>query len=63
MKTLRIVDIETTGIALPAEIIELGHIDLVGSGKMEGWQLGVPPFSTLYRPLRGIPQRRWLSII
>jgi exodeoxyribonuclease X len=55
MTILRVIDIETTGLALPAEIIELGRVDLVGTGKYEGWQLQLPPTSILYRPLHGIP--------
>ncbi len=55
MTILRVIDIETTGMAPPAEIIEVGRVDVVGSGPMDGWSLVLPPFSTLYRPLRGIP--------
>src|SRR4051812_49148251 len=55
MTILRVIDIETTGLALPAEIIELGRVDLLGTGPYEGWELRLPPISALYRPLHGIP--------
>ena len=49
---LRVIDIETTGDAVPAEIIEFGRVDLVSDGV--GWQVG-RPMARLYRPLNGIP--------
>lgn len=56
MTILRIIDIETTGKEPPAEIIEVGWTDLVGSGPMRGWKVDVlPGFSQLFRPLHGIP--------
>ena len=49
---LRVIDIETTGVAPPAEIIEIGRVDVVGDGP--AWRVG-QPMSRLYRPLHGIP--------
>jgi exodeoxyribonuclease X len=49
---LRVIDIETTGEALPAEIIEFGRVDVAAAGA--GWRIG-RPMSRLYRPLKGIP--------
>jgi exodeoxyribonuclease X len=52
MTVLRVIDIETTGLAPPAEIIEIGRIDLIGTNA--DWALQ-NPWSCLYRPLNGIP--------
>lgn len=52
MTVLRVVDIETTGLAPPAEIIEIGRVDVVGDGSE--WVIQ-RPFSRLYKSLRGIP--------
>ena len=49
---LRVVDIETTGQAPPAENIEFGRVD-VRRAESE-WQIG-RPMARLYRPLNGIP--------
>lgn len=52
MTRLRVIDLETTGIEPPAEIIEFGRVDVVLDAR------GVTveaPLSWLYRPLRGIP--------
>jgi exodeoxyribonuclease X len=49
---LRVIDIETTGAAFPAEIIEFGRVDVVGDGA--DWQVS-RPMARLYRPLNGIP--------
>ena len=49
---LRVVDIETTGATPPAEIIEIGWVDVVHSA--QGWNVGRPQ-SQLFRPLNGIP--------
>jgi exodeoxyribonuclease X len=49
---LRVIDIETTGMAPPAEIIEFGRVDLLldeGTWRVER------PMARLYRPLNGIP--------
>jgi exodeoxyribonuclease X len=48
---LRVIDIETTGLAPPAEIIEIGRVDVVNEGS--GWSVQ-RPFSRLYKPLHGI---------
>jgi exodeoxyribonuclease X len=48
----RVIDIETTGLAPPAEIIEIGRVDVVIVG---GSILIEQPRSRLYRPLNGIP--------
>lgn len=49
---IRVIDLETTGLAPPAEIIEFGRVDVV-------IQNGDPtvgrPMARLYRPLHGIP--------
>ncbi|HZL00134.1 MAG TPA: exonuclease domain-containing protein [Caulobacteraceae bacterium] len=49
---LRVVDIETTGFAPPAEVIELGFVDVE-------WRPSTtrvrPPVGRLFRPLNGIP--------
>jgi hypothetical protein len=48
----RVIDIETTGLAPPAEIIEIGRVDVV----IEGGRIFIEqPLSRLYRPLHGIP--------
>lgn len=49
---LRVIDIETTGMAPPAEIIEFGRVDVSSEG--DGWQIG-RRMARLYRPLNGIP--------
>lgn len=49
---LRVIDIETTGQAPPAEIIEFGRVDLHDSTGF--WQIDAP-MARLYRPLHGIP--------
>lgn len=52
MTRFRVIDLETTGLAPPAEIIEIGRTDVVAS------DFGVTvdaPRSQLYRPLNGIP--------
>ena len=48
---LRVIDIETTGLAPPAEIIEFGRVDVNTNGTVK---IG-PPLARLYRPLNGIP--------
>ena len=52
MTRIRVIDLETTGLAPPAEIIEIGRSDLI-------WGEGAPvihdPLAWLYRPLNGIP--------
>lgn len=50
---LRVIDIETTGFSPPAEIIEIGRVDVVGTREM-GWTIE-RPLSRLYRPRDGIP--------
>lgn len=48
----RVIDIETTGLAPPAEIIEVGCVDVV----VEGSSILIEePVCRLYRPLNGIP--------
>jgi exodeoxyribonuclease X len=48
----RVVDIETTGLAPPAEIIEIGRVDVL----IEGETVRIEkPKARLYRPLNGIP--------
>jgi DNA polymerase III epsilon subunit-like protein len=49
---LWVIDIETTGMAPPAEIIEFGRVDVVSEG--DAWRIG-RPMVRLYRPLNGIP--------
>lgn len=49
---LRVIDIETTGGAPPAEIIEFGRVDVVAEG--EGWRVE-RPMARLYRPSGAIP--------
>jgi exodeoxyribonuclease X len=49
---LRVIDIETTGIEPPAEIIELGRVDVISEG--DGWRID-RLMARLYRPLNGIP--------
>jgi exodeoxyribonuclease X len=51
MTTLRVIDIETTGWAPPAEIIELGRVDVFSSES--GWKIQNPE-STLFRAVNGI---------
>ena len=52
MNRLRVIDIETTGQAPPAEIIEIGRVDVYREAS--GWVID-RPLARLYRPLRGIP--------
>lgn len=40
MRTIRVVDFETNGIAPPSEVIEVGHCDVTLDG--ERWTVGVP---------------------
>jgi exodeoxyribonuclease X len=48
----RVIDIETTGLAPPAEIIEIGRVDVF----IEGETVWIEkPKARLYRPLNGIP--------
>lgn len=49
---LRVIDIETTGGAPPAEIIEFGRVDVVSDG--EAWRVERPS-AQLYRATAGIP--------
>jgi exodeoxyribonuclease X len=49
---LRVIDIETTGLAPPAEIIEFGRVDVAIDGDNARIE---PPKACLYRPLNGIP--------
>lgn len=49
---LRVIDIETTGMAPPAEIIEFGRSDVLSDS--DYWHIE-RPMSRLYRPLNGIP--------
>ncbi len=49
---LRVIDIETTGEAPPAEIIEFGRVDVVRTG--HAWVVE-RPMARLYRPLGPIP--------
>ena len=49
---LRVIDIETTGTAPPAEIVEFGRVDVVDA--CGTWRVG-PPMARLYRPVHGIP--------
>lgn len=52
MTRLRVIDLETTGMEPPAEIIEFGRADVV----IDGFGARVePPAAYLYRPLNGIP--------
>jgi exodeoxyribonuclease X len=48
----RVIDIETTGLAPPAEIIEIGRVDVIVDD--DGVRIE-PPKARLYRPLNGIP--------
>jgi exodeoxyribonuclease X len=48
----RVIDIETTGLTPPAEIIEIGRVDVF----IEGETVRIEkPKARLYRPLNGIP--------
>lgn len=49
---LRVIDLETTGVEPPAEVIELGYADVVNSGEHP---MVTEYKSWLYRPLYGIP--------
>jgi exodeoxyribonuclease X len=48
----RVIDIETTGLAPPAEIIEIGRVDVVVDHDQT---IVERPMARLYRPLNGIP--------
>lgn len=52
MDRLRVIDIETTGQAPPAEIIEFGRVDVHRAS--DAWDID-RPLARLYRPLNGIP--------
>ena len=52
MTILRVIDLETTGTELPAEIIEFGRADVILGAV--GAQVE-KPLARLYRPLNGIP--------
>jgi exodeoxyribonuclease X len=52
VELLRVVDIETTGAAPPAEIIEFGRVDVAADH--DAWRIG-RPMTRLYPPLNGIP--------
>jgi exodeoxyribonuclease X len=47
----RVIDIETTGLTPPAEIIEIGCVDVVAENGVIAIE---PPRSQLFRPLHGI---------
>lgn len=49
---LRVIDLETTGLEPPAEIIEIGRSDVVMDAL--GVRIGAP-LAQLYRPIHGIP--------
>lgn len=49
---LRVVDLETTGMEPPAEIVEFGYSDVLLNA---GAASITPPVAWLYRPLNGIP--------
>ena len=49
---LRVIDIETTGMEPPAEVIEFGRADVVSEGA--NWRID-RPMARLYKPLHGIP--------
>lgn len=49
---LRVIDIETTGFEPPAEIVELGRVDVASEG--DSWRID-RPMARFYRPLNGIP--------
>ena len=49
---LRVIDIETTGLAPPAEVVEIGRVDV----RLENSVASIErPKACLYRPLSGIP--------
>jgi exodeoxyribonuclease X len=48
----RVVDLETTGLSPPAEVIELGRVDVYTD--QGTWRID-SPLSKLYRPLKAIP--------
>ena len=49
---LRVIDIETTGLAPPAEVVEIGRVDV----RLENSVASIErPKARLYRPLSGIP--------
>jgi exodeoxyribonuclease X len=49
---LRVIDIETTGMEPPTEIIELGRVDVIS--ERDGWHID-RSMARLYRPINGIP--------
>jgi exodeoxyribonuclease X len=49
---LRVIDIETTGLAPPAEVIEIGCVDVIINNNSVA--IGTPK-AQLFRPLNGIP--------
>ena len=51
MTRLRVIDLETTGMEPPAEIIEFGRADVVANGVEVSIER---PMARLYRPLNGI---------
>jgi DNA polymerase III epsilon subunit-like protein len=52
MPRLRVIDLETTGMEPPAEIVEFGRADVVADGVRVTIER---PMTRLYRPLNGIP--------
>jgi exodeoxyribonuclease X len=52
MTRFRVIDLETTGTAPPAEVIEFGRVDVL---KTDSGFVVERPASRLYRPVRGIP--------
>jgi len=52
MTRLRVIDLETTGDAPPAEVIEIARVDVLGTA---GGYTAQAPVGRLFRPLRGIP--------
>ena len=52
MTRIRVIDLETTGLEPPAEIIEFGRSDLVWGA---AGAVIEDPQAWLYRPLNGIP--------
>ena len=52
MTRLRVIDLETTGIEPPAEIIEFGRADVIAEAGVCRIE---QPMARLYRPLKGIP--------
>lgn len=52
MIRLRVIDLETTGMAPPAEIVEFGYADVIASA--DGIEVSLPA-AKLFRPIGGIP--------